>query len=237
MKNLKALLLTFLLIAIATPCTHAQKNVITSKTYPVSSFSSIESDAVADVIYTQSNNVSVRAEGDKELVDNLKVSVKNNVLKLDHSGKLDTQNKKPTTLYISSPTIEEIEVEGVGYWKLEGKVNATNLKIEFEGVGNFEAHNLETNNLKAKYEGVGNFTLGGTTNFLELKTEGVGKVDTHKLLAKTVRLSCEGVGSVACYASESIEIKNKGVGSVIYYGNPKIKNLDNSAVGKIKEGK
>ena len=193
MKNLKALLFTFLLVAIATSCTYAQKNVITTKTYPVSSFSTIKSDAVANVIFTKSNTVGVRAEGDKELVDNLKVSVNQDVLKINHNDKINTKKKKKLTIYINSPSIKEIEAEGVGNWELRGKIKEDALKIDFEGVGNFQALELETKNLKADYEGVGNLTLGGTTNFVELKSEGVGRIDTQKLIAKKAIISSSGV--------------------------------------------
>ncbi|MFA5655580.1 MAG: head GIN domain-containing protein [Dysgonamonadaceae bacterium] len=236
MKNLKIFLSALILVVIATSCTYAQKGVITNKTFPIQSFSSIKSDVVANVIYTQSNKVSVRAEGDKERVDNLDVTVKKDVLKIDHKGKLNSKNKKKLTIYISSPSINEIDVDGVGNWSMEGEVKTDNLKINFDGVGNFEALELESNNIKANYEGVGNLKLGGTTNFVEITSEGVGSVNTQNLIAKNAVIISSGVGSVKCYASESIDLNNTGVGSVTYYGNPTVKNMKNSGIGKIKQG-
>ena len=119
---------------------------------------------------------------------------------------------------------------------MEGLVAANNLTIDFEGVGNFEAMNLECTNIKANYEGVGNLKLGGTTNYLEVSSEGVGNVNTQNLKAKNAVIRAEGVGSVKCSASESIDLKNSGVGSITYYGNPTVKNLSNSGIGKIRDG-
>ncbi len=237
MKKLKVLLSALLLVVITTSCTLAQKREFTNKTFPVPSFSSIKFDAVAKVIYTQSNKVSLRAEGDKEMVNNLDISVKKNVLKIDHKRRFNSKNKKSLTIYISSPTIEAIDVEGVGNWNLEGKIKADNLKIKFEGVGNFEALNLESQTIKADYKGVGNLTLGGSTEFIEIESEGVGSVNTQKLIAKNAVVRSSGVGSVKCYASDSIDLNNNGVGSLTYYGNPTVKNMNNSGVGKIKQGK
>lgn len=236
MKNFSVFLTTLLIMAVATSSTYAQKRVMTNKNFPIQSFSLVKSDVVANVIYTQSNKVSVRAEGDKELVDNLSITESKDVLKITHNKKMSVRKKKSLTIYISSPTIKELDIEGVGNWTLKGKVKADNLKIEFDGVGNLEAMDLESINIKTSYEGVGNLTLGGTADLVDIKTEGVGSMDTQRLRAKKVVVRSSGVGSVKCFASEEIDISSNGVGSITYFGNPKIKNLNNSGVGKIKEG-
>lgn len=236
-KNLKVLFLLLLVVVIATSCTIAQKKEFTNKTYPVQYFSSIESGVVANIIYTQSNNLSVRAEGDKEMIDNLNITEENGKLKISHYKKLRVKNKKNLTIYISSPTISEIEIEGVGNWNMKGKIKADDMKIEFDGVGNFEALDLESKNIKISCEGVGNLKLGGITDFLEMKSEGVGNINTQNLKAKKAIVKSSGIGSVKCFASENIDINNDGVGSITYYGNPTVKNIKSSGVGKIKAAK
>ena len=237
MKYLKVLLSTLMLCVIVTSCTYAQKQTFTNKTYPIQSFTSVESNVVGNIIYTQSNKVSVRAEGDKELVDKLRITEKNGDLKIEHEEKIKSKKKQKLSIYISSPTINEVDTEGVGNWVMKGNVKADNLVIEFDGVGNFEALDLQSNNIKVDYEGVGNLTLGGTTDFLQIKSEGVGSVKTQDLIAKNAIIKSSGVGSVKCYASESVDLTNTGVGSITYYGNPTTKNMNNSGVGKIKAGK
>ena len=236
MKKLNTLLSTLLLVVITTSCTFAQKKEFTNKTYPIQSFTSVEFDAVGNIIYTQSNNVSVRAEGDKDMVDRLRVIEKNGELKIELDVKLRRKAKKNLTIYISSPVIENIEVDGVGNWTMKGLVKADNLVIDFEGVGNFEALELQTNSIKASCEGVGNLKLGGTTDLIEITSEGVGSINAQNLIAKHAVIRSSGVGSVKCYASESIDVTNNGVGSITYYGNPEVKNMNNSGIGKIKEG-
>lgn len=237
MKNLKLFLSALYVIVITTSCTFAQNKVLTTKTFPLQSFTSVESDIVGNIIYTQSSKVSIQAEGDKELIDNLRVNEKNGVLKVTHVLKINIKNKKKLTLYISSPTIVSIDSDGVGNWVMKGKVKADNLKIEFDGVGNFEAFDLESNKIKVDYEGVGNLSLGGSANFLVIESEGVGSVNAENMRAKNAIIKSSGVGSVKCYASESIDLTNSGVGSITYYGNPTVKNMKNTGVGKIKAGR
>ena len=163
---------TLLLVVIATSCSFAQKQTFTNKTYPIDFFDSVESDVVGNIIYTQSDRVSVRAEGDKELVDRLRITEHNGVLSIGHTGNFKSQKKQNLSIYISSPTIYAVDTEGVGNWFMKGRVDADNLEIDFDGVGNFEALDLYSNNIKVDYEGVGNLTLGGTTSFVEIFSDG-----------------------------------------------------------------
>lgn len=238
MKNLKAVVPIMMLLIITSSCTLAQKREIIEKSYPIQSFSSVEADIVGNIIYTQSSKTSVRVEGDKNLVDRLLVAADNEVLKLYYYEKKQKNiSKKKLTIYITSPAIEKINMDGVGNFVLEGLIAAENLTIDFEGVGNFKAMQLQSNSIDASYKGVGNLELGGTTDFLKLSSKGVGNIDTQKLEAKNAIVRAEGVGSVKCYASESIDLNNRGVGGITYYGNPVVTNLNKSDIGKIKAGK
>lgn len=236
MKYLKVILSTLVLFVFVSSCTYAQKQTLTNKTYPIQSFTSVESDVVGNIIYTQSNTISARAEGDKEMVDKLRITERNEELKIELEGNFKSKKKQKLSIYISSPIINTINAKGVGNWVMKGNLKTDNLLIEFDGVGNFEALDLQSNNIKVDYEGVGNLTLGGTTNFMEIKSEGVGNVKTQDLIAKNAIIKSSGVGSVKCYASESVDLTNTGIGSITYYGKPKEKNLSNSGIGKIKEG-
>ncbi len=236
MKKLNANYLLLMLVVLATSCSYAQETTVIDKTYPVQSFSSIDYDAAGKVIFTQSEKTSVRAEGDKRMIDRLDVSVSNGILKINQKTKRNLRSNKYLTIYISSPTIEVIDVDGVGNWVLQGKVKSKNLKIDFGGVGNFEALDLESENINTIYEGVGNLTLGGTAQFVKIKSKGVGNLNSEELTATNVVVISSGVGNVKLYASESIDINNEGVGNVTYYGNPETKKINRSGIGKVNQG-
>lgn len=237
MKNFKAILTTALLLVVGiTSCTSSYKREISELDYPIELFTSVKSDIVANIEYTQSDNVKVRVKGDKELVDNVEVSEQNGVLTLYSIKKLNTKGQKRVEVYISSPSLEKIDMSGVGNFVLDGDIEAETLTVNYEGVGNFEAMKLECNEIKARYRGVGNLILAGKTNLLEVISDGVGSVDTQDLKAKHVMVRANGVGSVKCYASESIDLSNSGVGSITYFGKPVVNNLTNSGIGKIVPG-
>lgn len=237
MKTLKTVLsITLLFIVGVTSCTFAQKSQRTEKDYPIKSFTWVKSNIMGNIVYTQSDHVKVHAKGDEELVDKLKVTEKEGELHLFYEDKVKSLGAKKITVYISSPIIEKIVMNGVGNFKMEDAVAVDSLTIDFEGVGNFEAMELESNSIQAAYQGVGSLKLAGTTDLLDVTVEGVGNVDTKELLANNTVIRADGVGSVKCFASKRIDLKNKGLGSITYYGNPEIKNMKNTGIGKIKAG-
>lgn len=235
MKNFKALLSTLLMIVLTTFLSFAQKDAITSKSFSIEPFTSVKSDVVATIIYTQSDDVSMKAKGEKDMVDKLKIKQRNGLIEISRKKKFSFRKKSSVVIYLSSPSIESIEIDGVGTWQLNGKVKTDNLTINSKGVGKFEALDLETNTVSLKKSGVGSITLKGVADSIKVISDGVGGVDTKNLNARYAKVNSSGVGSVKCFASDGIDLHNNGVGSIIYYGNPEILSLENSGVGGIKK--
>lgn len=237
MKKLKPFFLTALLMIIGLTTTEAKNSELFSKNYKVKSFSSVHTNTIADIVYTQSDKISVKAEGAKEIVDNLKINVRNGVLTIENDRELNDKNDKPIVVFVSSPTIQSIETCGIGNLCLKGAVIVDNLDIKAEGIGNVHALDLKCKKVHINYKGIGNLTLAGETDIVEINSSGIGNIDCHNLLAKTTMVKSTKTGKVDCFASESIGLFNDGIGEISYSGNPTFKNLQNGGMGKIKEVK
>lgn len=233
MKNLKVLLLTSLFMVIGITTTSAKNIEYVSKNYPIEYFSSVYANTVANIVYTQSDVVSVRADGVKEMIDHLKIKVHNGELIIENNKELDHKSDSPLVIFLSSPTINSIETHGKGNCCLKGKVKTDNLNIKSAGIGKLQALELESKKVCVNYEGIGNLKLGGTTQLVEIFSSGVGNIDCENLLAKTAIVKSTKIGKINCYASESIGLFNDGIGEITYHGNPKLKNLQGRGMGKI----
>ncbi len=215
-------------------------NSTITKNFNVGSFSAIETDIVGNIFFTQSDETSVTAEGDENLVNRLIITVKEDELKLRMRSnvKIKFRNKRPKlTVKVSSPNLYRIDSDGVGNITLEGVVTTENLHIDSDGVGNIRALQLECDQLTIESEGVGNIRLNGKGRLAEYELNGVGGIDTSDFIAEEVIVHSAGVGNIECYASKNIELYGSGVGSIVYYGEPNIKALNKSGVGSIKKGK
>ncbi|NLX81969.1 MAG: DUF2807 domain-containing protein [Proteiniphilum sp.] len=205
----------------------------TVKNYSIDSFTEIKSEIVGNIIFTQGEQTLVRAEGTQKEIDNILVTCEDGKL-IFQSNVKNQKGKSNLTVYITSPNITKINHQGVGTFTLKDKVSLENLEIDFDGVGNLSAEDLECKNLEAGYQGVGNMKLKGLAVNVKLKTEGVGSTDAKEFYAEHLDVKASGVGSVKCRASKTIAISSEGVGGVTYWGNPEIKNINKEGIGKVK---
>lgn len=197
----------------------------------IAPFSAIESDAVANIYYTQSPDTRVRIMGNSSETDIVSMNVENGVLYLKRQN--DNENQK-VDIYISSPQIERLVLTGVGNFSFENAVEGKMLEIRNDGVTNVVANHLMLTHLIVESNGVGNITLGGKTNSLQITSSGVGNVHAHNLDANTVITTSLGVGNVYCYATEAVDLTANGKGNIFYGGNPSIKNINEQGTGHIQ---
>ena len=224
---------------IVTSCALNAQQRVTSKTFNVSTFEAIESNSVANIHFFQGPSTSLRAEGYKDLIDRLNVNVKNGKLIIEmpkNTFKDNNLKNKKLDIYISSPTLNLIEMEGVGNFLFEKAFHSPKLEIVSDGVGNLKADNLNCEQIFIRSHGVGNIELAGKANDMIISSDGVGNIKAEKLVAQHVNVNSSGVGNVAFNCSESMDVELSGVGNAIYYGNPKVKNMSKDGVGKIKPG-
>lgn len=236
-KTISILSLLALVLFTTTQTSYAQERV-TNRTFQVSQFNSINANSIGNIIFTQSPATSVTAQGNSDLINNLRVSVKNNTLIIDTKTKLRLKRRSNAKLEIriSAPNIVEFENNGVGNVTFNGKIRTPDLKISSNGVGNINALDLECSNVVVESDGVGNITLGGKTNFLKIESDGVGNIKTEKLSANNAVVSSDGVGNVRVFADESIDIEADGIGNVTYYGNPGRRNISKDGIGRVRAG-
>ena len=236
MKKLNSIFLSLLFVVFSISTTSAKTIESFIKEYKVKSFTSINANTIADIIYTQCDNVIVKAQGSQEMIDHLKVTVNKGVLTIENDKEFNNKVDEPLTIYISSPSIESIETHGKGNCRLQGKVKADNLTIHSEGIGHVEALGLDTKKICVNYEGFGDLNLAGTTDIVEITSNGVGNIDAQNLIAKTAMVKSTKLGKVKCFATDCVGLFNEGIGDITYHGNPKVKNLQNEGMGNIKEG-
>ena len=121
----------------------SEKSPIT-KNFNVGNFSAIEAGIVGNIIFTQPDATSVIAEGDKELVNRLIVTVEDDELKLslEDNSKIKYKNRKPRlTVMVSSPNLYKIDSDGVGNISLDGVVKRKNCILTPKALATLQHHN------------------------------------------------------------------------------------------------
>lgn len=230
-----------LVLALLSSCTimsdsiKPSKNLIT-RNYKVKDFSKIEAGTVGDIYYTQSadSNISVQIYGPDNIVELIKVSVKDQTLLLEMEKTNKIRNSSKLKIMISSPELDLIAFKGVGDVHIKNGLNTGKLEIDSKGVGDINIQSLTCEDLHIDSKGVGDVKIQGTAKNVYLDSKGVGDIDAGDLKAENVNADSKGVGDITCHAVRSISASSKGVGSIKYKGSPEIKELSKKGIGSIK---
>lgn len=210
------------------------KNYIT-RDFKVGCFDKLNISTIADISYTQSadSSTSLQIYGSDNLVELVKVDIK------DHTLSIGTQKKKirktDLKIRISSPTLQRVNTHGVGNFNIKNRLEATNLTIVSDSVGDIKIDDITCAKLDIRAEGVGNVSVKGKAENVNLLAQGVGNIGAAGLESDSVTATSEGVGNISCYAKQLINANANGVGNISYRGNPANKELKKNGIGVIKQ--
>lgn len=195
-----------LLLAFAGAVGALAQNEKVSEVRKVKDFSSIRVTSVANVIFTQGDACSLRLEGKEKWVKLTTTEVKNGCLLIAFKkGEKEraVNNVDGLKLYVTAPTLEAVDLTGVGSLECKeplklddfslrisgvgsaelDKLTCRRFFVALSGVGNAEA-NVDCDYVEAVVSGVGNLTLSGRTDEADISRSGIGSIDTKRLKIK-----------------------------------------------------
>ncbi|MCH7398166.1 DUF2807 domain-containing protein [Belliella sp. DSM 107340] len=199
----------------------------------ISPFSQLSLKGTFELFLIQGDEVSLRFEGNEELIDEIVVDQKGQELKISLDGK-GTRNflKNEAKIFLTVTSLEKINFEGVGQIKSEGQLAFEKLEIKGEGVGNVEL-DLEVSELVTKLNFVGKMDLKGAADKFYLSNEGIGSINATNFIAEDVEVISSGIGSISVHSIGELSMEVNGIGSISYTGNPKVIKEDVNGLGSI----
>lgn len=186
-------MMAFAAMIVMTGCAKSGKagKVVNYETQP---FTQVEMDGVGNIIFTQGNDYSVRVEGDSVLIAKTTVTFENGLLKVTQEP--NVKPKKGLDFYITAPSLQKVESNGVGSFESTSEVKFdNNFMFESNGVGSIKIKNFSCKNFKYNQEGVGSSDLSIKCQNAYVSSAGVGSCKLE-IEADTLRISVDGVGSV-----------------------------------------
>lgn len=152
-------------------------NAIT-RTDIVNEFDKIEIEGVGQITYRQGSEYKVESHGIDNILAQTKVYAENGILHICNVEKdgaqHDMQNIRIT---ITSPTLSEAKMQGVGSLTLADTVRCTGpIMLQLEGVGQLKADYLQAPTIIAENRGVGSTILNVKCDSLKARIEGVGSM-------------------------------------------------------------
>lgn len=195
-----------LVLAFAGAAGALAQNEQVSEVRKVDDFSSIRITSVANVIFTQGDDCSLCLEGKEKWVKLTTTEVKNGYLVISFKkGEKSVKNINGLKLYVTAPTLEAVELTGVGSLECKEPLKLDDFTLRINGVGSAEVADLTCHRFTVSLNGVGDAEVNVDCDYLKARMGGVGSLELRGS-AGEADVSRSGIGSLN---TKRLKIKNE----------------------------
>ena len=210
---------------------------VVSETRSVPAFDRVINEGNFEVFVIQDSIYEVTVEAESNLIPLINTSVRGSALIVETHENL--KNHDPMKVYVRTPKITELSLEGSGLINGQELVS-NNMDINLSGSGNIDvgitANNVEasisgsgalhmsvsSDEVNATISGSGEMELWGNTNRGDLHISGSGVIQAYDLVQHDCYANISGSGSMYLQVIDYLEVTISGSGNVYYHGNPQV---------------
>lgn len=192
-----------------------------TRTYAVADFTEVELRGADDIDIRVGPGFSVRADGDAEVLDHLKISKVGNAIRIGRTGtKGWSWGGKGAKISITMPRLAATAVAGSGDVTID-RVQGDAFKGEGAGSGSLSIGQLAVGQATFSLAGSGDIKVGGQAKSLTVNIAGSGDVDASGLKAGEADVNIAGSGSVRAEVNGAAKVSVMGSGDVELGGGAK----------------
>jgi len=208
----------------------------TSRTYDVGSFDAVSLEGRHDVIVKVGAPASVRAEGDANALDQLKISVDNGSLKVEEKkhGWNWGSNKGHATIYVTVPALKAAALGGSGNIRID-HVDGRDFSASVGGSGNIDLATMQVGKADFSLAGSGNIKAAGKASNASISIAGSGNVNAGNVETRTASISIMGSGNANIRALDKADVVLMGSGGANVTGSAKC-SLSKMGSGSLRCG-
>lgn len=195
--------------------------VISTSDQDPGEFTKLSSVGPDNIVFTQGDDFSIRAEGDDEILERLRYKLTDGNLKIGRmkekgwSGKGDA-----ATVFVSAPSLNALALAGSGDIKAD-KMSGDSAKVSIAGSGDVSVEKVKTDSLNGSIAGSGNLKLAGKAKAMKISIAGSGDISGKKLKVKTANIAIAGSGNVELSSDGTVNAKIMGSGDIQVHGDAK----------------
>lgn len=186
----------------------------TTRTFAVADFTAVAARGPDDVDVRVGPGFSVRADGDAELLNHLKISRDGATLKISRVSKSGWNwTGKGARIAVTLPRLTEAVTAGSGDMTVD-RVEGASFKGVGAGSGSLSVAALRVDKAELSLAGSGDVRLAGTAKALSAAIAGSGDIEAGDLKAQTADVSIAGSGSLTARVDGPAKVSVVGSGDV-----------------------
>ncbi len=209
------LLVPGLLLAVAACAEEAPSAAAPVDMARLRDFHDIEVTGPDNVIVAVGKDFSVRAEGDPEAIEKLKIKVDEGTLEIGrkNSNGMGWSNDKGATIRVTLPAIDGLSLTGSGNVDID-RVIGKALDLALTGSGDLRVGTMRVDALEAELTGSGDMTVAGEAGQADISITGSGNFAGTALKVGKSEASILGSGNIDFASDGAIDISIMGSGDV-----------------------
>ena len=193
---------------------------------PLKGFEEIEISGSPRVCYTQADSFSVRINGTREAIDNILTDVNDKTLTIRNRGKISlvniSFNDESLTVYVTSPDLTAIRLNGSGDFEASGRVDTDRMDIVLRGSGDIDMQDIICDHCDVELIGSGDIDVA-SLDAVETSATLIGSGDLSLGLkrVKDTTLSLKGSGDIDAEFKEgcgAVNCELRGSGDITLKG-------------------
>ncbi len=210
---------------------------IVDKEHEVQPFEILHAGTILRLNIHAGEKPSVVVHADDNLIDHIEVTQEGKRLTVMLEKDLRVR-RASITVDVTTPTLNELFVEGAAQVKLED-LQAKSLAIRLAGAAKLSGQ-VDAEKLEITASGAARIELetpdDRTAESVAINAKGATSVDLERFPAKRVSVEMSGAGHCRVFASEELNAEAAGVGSITYFGNPEQVTKKVRGTAKISKG-
>lgn len=233
MKKLNVVYISLCLIATMSmmgSCLKGKGDVV-SQPFFVESFTGVENNTDADITLTQAPTYAIEIVAQKNIIDNIDLSVKGGILIIKFKKK--ATHYEPIQININMPTLSHLYLNGSGDISTSSTFNDCETVVaDVSGSGDLFASINVTGRTYSTISGSGNLTLSGSSPYHEMTISGSGDIYSFPFSTTNAVVNSSGSGNCRLSAMSTLYVISSGSGDVYYREHPVI-TLEMSGSGQL----
>lgn len=186
-----------------------------TRTFAVADFITVDQRGPDDVDVRVGSAFSVRAEGDPETIEKVKIERVGDSLRIGrvNSIGLNWGSKAGAKVYVTMPRVAGASLAGSGDIAID-RVEGAAFTGSIAGAGTMALGTVAVQRLELSIAGAGDVTARGETGALKVSIAGAGDIDAEGLKATRADIEIAGSGSIKAAVDGTAKISILGSGDV-----------------------
>lgn len=202
------------------------------QSFDFDNFKYIKASSFYELEILQGENYSVKVDASNDNLDLIKAYQSDGEVVFEMKGKnirwFDRNNKSRVKVFITMPTIENLDLSGACTAKVNGFTQQS-LSANIAGASTAEV-NGDIDRVSGSLSGTGTLKLWGTGRELDFNLSGASSLDAFQYQVDDAEIDISGASSAKLFVKDRLKGSASGISNVKYKGNAKVDmNISNSA--------